>query len=287
VVRLSWPHSTQAGSGATVLRSAGRRGAAALGPVDEQCAAVFLEEHRDRPAASVAVVIAAYNEEDNVAQVVAAVPEVACGQPTEVIVVVDGATDNTAEAARRAGALVCEVPVNRGQGAALRLGYHLARQRGASIIATTDADGQWDPADIPKVVAPIVAGQADFVSASRRLGSTASTDWARNLGVVVFAALISLLTGQRVTDPSCGLRAMRAGVTAAVALDQPQYQASELLIGAAMAGYKLAEVPTAMPGRKSGTTKKGGNLVYGLRFGAVVLRTWWREWRRPVNTRRS
>lgn len=275
------------GSGATVLRAGGRRGAAGLSPLDLECAGDFLAAYNERPAQPLAVVIAAYNEQDNVAQVVSAVPKVACDLATEVIVVVDGATDKTAEVARQAGALVCDVPANRGQGAALRLGYHLARERGASIIATTDADGQWDPADIPRAVAPIVAGQADFVSASRRLGSTASTDRVRNLGVVVYGALISLLTGQKVTDPSCGLRAMRAGLTAAVVLDQPQYQASELLIGAAMAGYKLAEVPTDMPGRRSGATKKGGNFVYGLRFGAVVLRTWLRDVRRPVKTKRS
>lgn len=279
--------ASAAGSGATVLRAGGRRGAQALSPLDRDSAASFLEAYKDRPSQPLAVVIAAYNEEANVAQVVSAVPDVACSMPTEVIVVVDGASDNTAEVARQAGALVCDVGVNRGQGAALRLGYHLARERGASIIATTDADGQWDPADIPRVVQPIVDDEADFVSASRRLGSTASTDLARNLGVVVFGKLISLLTGQKVTDPSCGLRAMRAGVTSSVVLDQPQYQASELLIGAAMAGYKLAEVPTFTPGRRSGTTKKGGDFVYGLRFGAVVLRTWLRDIRRATNTQRS
>ena len=73
--------------------------------------------------------------------------------PTEVIVVVDGAKDATAERARAAGALVCDVPVNRGQGAALRLGYWLARARGAQVIATIDADGQYEPEELGRVVA--------------------------------------------------------------------------------------------------------------------------------------
>ena len=60
-------------------------------------------------------------------------PKELCGLTTEVIVVVDGARDATAEAAREAGALVCDVPVNRGQGAALRLGYHLARRTGGHV----------------------------------------------------------------------------------------------------------------------------------------------------------
>jgi hypothetical protein len=242
-----------------------RTGAAALGPLDLGQAAQFREAYSDRPAAPVAVVIAAYDE--------------LCGLRTEAIVVVDGARDATADAARNAGALVCDVPVNRGQGAALRLGYHLARERGATFIMTTDADGQYASGDMERALAPLVAGEADFVSGSRRLGSTNSRDRARNTGVVVFATLISVLVRHRVTDPSCGLRAMKAEVTGSVVLDQPQYQASELLIGAAMAGYRLGEVPIAMEARQSGKTKKGGNLLYGARFGSVVVGTWLREWR--------
>jgi glycosyltransferase involved in cell wall biosynthesis len=263
-----------------------RRGAGALSDLDLQQAAAFEAAYQDRLGAPVAVVIAAYNEEGSVGHVVDSVPKEVCGLQTEVIVVVDGAKDKTADEATAAGALVCDVPVNRGQGAALRLGYHLARERGASIIVTTDADAQYEPGDIAEVVGPIVADKADFVSGSRRLGSTTSADPVRNTGVVFFAALISALTRQKVTDPACGLRAMRAGVTASVVLDQPQYQASELLIGAAMAGYKLAEVPIAMKARRSGQTKKGGNLLYGLRFASVVLGTWLRDVRR-VKTKRS
>ena len=270
-----------------------RTGGSALSPVDLEQAAAFLQAYADRPTAPVALVIAAYNEEASVGGVVTAVPRELCGLQTEVIVVVDGARDATADAARKAGALVCDVPVNRGQGAALRLGYHLARERGATYIMTTDADGQYASGDMERVLAPVVAGEADFVSGSRRLGSTTSRDKARNTGVVVFASLISALVRHRVTDPSCGLRAMKADVTASVVLDQPQYQASELLIGVAMAGFRLAEVPIAMEARQSGKTKKGGNFLYGYRFGSVVVGTWWRESRarrgldRSTNTIRS
>jgi glycosyltransferase involved in cell wall biosynthesis len=249
----------------------------ALSALDYDAAQAFAKEHAGHPAAPLAVVIAAYNEEGSVANVVRSVPAQVCGQHTEVIVVVDGASDRTAELAAGAGALVCDVPVNRGQGAALRLGYYLARQRGARYIMTTDADGQYQSQDMEEVLAPLVAGEADFVSGSRRLGSTTSKDAVRNLGVVVFAAMISLLVHKRVTDPSCGLRAMRSDVTGHVSLEQPQYQASELLISTVMAGYRLKEVPIAMQARRSGRTKKGGNMLYGARFASVIARTWWRE----------
>jgi glycosyltransferase involved in cell wall biosynthesis len=260
---------------------------AELSPLDLRLADEFDRAYADRPFAPLAIVIAAYNEEHSVGHVVTALPAEVCGLATQVIVVNDGSSDATADAAGRAGALVCDAGVNRGQGAALRLGYHLARQRGAKYIMTTDADGQYLPEDMERVMAPLVSGEADFVSGSRRLGSTTSKDAVRNLGVVVFAALISLLVRQRVTDPSCGLRAMKAEVTGNVVLDQPQYQASELLISTAMGGYKLKEVPIAMKARRSGKTKKGGNLLYGWRFGSVVVGTWARERRRSTNTKRS
>lgn len=246
-------------------------------PVDVAAVARFDTEHPGLRLPPVAVVIAAYDEEDAVSDVVRGIPERIAGQPARVLVVVDGATDATAARAREAGALVCDVPVNRGQGAALRLGYLLARRGGAEFVATTDADGQYDPADLERVVAPLVDGRADFVSGSRVLGAAHTTDRTRALGVTVFAGLISVLTGQRITDPANGLRAMRVEVTGAVRLEQRQYQAAELLIGTLARGFRVAEVPTTMRERAAGTTKKGRNLLYGVRFGRVVVGTWWRE----------
>ena len=229
------------------------------------------------------------------AEVVAGIPAEAAGLRSEVIVVVDGARDATAARASDAGGLVCDVPVNRGQGAALRLGYWLARARGAQVIVTIDADGQYEAHEIARVIGPILDGRADFVSGSRRLGSELTTDATRHAGVIVFGALISLLIGQRITDPACGLRAMRSELTAAVTLEQPQYQASELMISAALNGFRLAEVPTTMRdrGRHATATKKGGNLGYGLRFARAAVQTWWRERtaarrrERPANTQCS
>jgi glycosyltransferase involved in cell wall biosynthesis len=240
----------------------------------------------------VSVVIAAYNEEGSVGQVVEGLPETVCGMATEVIVVADGCADATAKEADAAGALVCDVPVNRGQGAALRLGYRIAREGGARYIVTTDADGQYNPLEIESLLAPVVAGTADFVTGSRRMGSEETKDPIRRAGVRFFAALVSLLTGQRITDTTFGLRAMSAEVTGAVQLEQPQYQASELLIGVIAHGYRVLEVPATIHRRRVGESKKGqnpfyglhlpvvNNIFYGLRFTRVVLGTWWRERRR-------
>ncbi len=259
---------------------------ARLVPAERSAVDAFLAEHPAGAGAPIAVVIPAYNEEPTVAEVIREIPGEAAGQVTETIVVVDGAKDETAREARSAGALVCDVPVNRGQGAALKLGYWLARARGAQIIVTIDADGQYEAEEIGRVVEPILSGRADFVSGSRRLGSELTTDSTRHAGVIVFGLLISVLVRHRVTDPACGLRAMSAQVTADVVLEQPQYQASELQISAALHGYRLGEVPTTMRDRGDHATgtKKGGNFGYGVRFARAALRTWWRD-RNAARTR--
>jgi glycosyltransferase involved in cell wall biosynthesis len=240
----------------------------------------------------VAIVIAAYNEEGAIGPVIKELPALVCGLATIAVVVADGCKDGTVAEARDAGALVCDVPVNRGQGAALRLGYRLAREGGAAYIVTTDADGQYNPAEIERVLAPVVDGEADFVTGSRRLGSQETNDAIRRAGSWFFASTLSLLTGQRISDTTFGLRAMRSQVTGAVSLEQPQYQSSELLIGVITHGYKVAEVPATIHRRRVGESKKGhnplyhlhipgvNNLFYGIRFARVIYGTWWRERKR-------
>src|SRR5580700_4306739 len=216
--------------------------------VDDAAVAAFAESYGERATTlpPVAIVIAAYNEAGAIGPVIEELPAEVCGLATTVVVVADGCADGTAKEAMTAGAMVADVPVNRGQGAALRLGYRLAREGGAAYIVTTDADGQYNPAEIPGLLAPILDGRADFVTGSRTKGSEETTDPVRKLGVRVFALTISLLTGQRVSDPSFGLRAMRAEVTGSVLLAQPQYQAAELLIGVITHGYRIAEVPATI-----------------------------------------
>jgi glycosyltransferase involved in cell wall biosynthesis len=266
-----------------------------LAPEERDAATAFLATNPAGAGAPLAIVIPAYNEEPTVAEVIAEIPGEAAGLQTEVIVVVDGATDETAAEATRAGALICDVAVNRGQGAALKLGYWLARARGAQVICTIDADGQYDPDEIGSVVQPILDGNADFVSGSRRLGNELTTDRFRHAGVFVFGTMITVLIRHRITDPACGLRAMTPELTAAVTLEQPQYQASELMISAALNGYRLAEVPTTMRdrGQHATRTKKGPNFGYGVRFARAAVHTWRRDRNaartrlRPANTQRS
>lgn len=269
-------------SGDDVTEEALRR----LPPEEQGPARAFLAAHPAGTGAPIAVVIPAYNEEPTVASVIREIPATLAGQATEVIVVVDGSQDATAAVAASAGALVCDIPVNRGQGVVFKLGYWLARARGAQVIATIDADGQYEPLELELLVEPVLTGRADFVNGSRRLGTELTTDPVRHAGVIFFGGLVSVLLRQRITDPACGIRAMSAKVSESVTLQQTQYQSSELLIGTAMRGFRVIEVATTMRDRPDGATltKKGPNLLYGMRFARAVLGTWRRE-RNAARTR--
>jgi glycosyltransferase involved in cell wall biosynthesis len=252
-------------------------------PVEErEPVRAFFAANPAGEGAPIAVVIPAYNEEPTVADVVRGIPREIAGKAVEVIVVVDGSDDRTAEEARNAGALVCDIPINRGQGLIFMLGYWLAYKRGAEFIATTDADGQYDETEFDRVLEPIIAGRADFVNGSRRLGTELTTDPVRHAGVIFFGAYISLLLRQRITDPASGIRAFRTVVTRTVKLEQTQYQTSELLVATAMNGFRISEVATTMRDRPEGATltKKGPNLLYGLRFGRAITLTYLRELKR-------
>ncbi len=252
-------------------------------PVEEREAVrAFFNAYPAGEGAPIAVVIPAYNEEPTVASVVRGIPREIGGKPVEVIVVVDGSDDRTADEARSAGALVCDVPTNRGQGLIFMLGYWLADKRGAQFIATTDADGQYDESEFDRVLEPILSGRADFVNGSRRLGTELTTDPVRHAGVIFFGGLISVLLRQRITDPASGIRAFSIAVPRTVKLEQTQYQTSELLIATAMNGFRVVEVATTMRDRPDGATltKKGPNLLYGMRFARAIMMTYLRELKR-------
>jgi glycosyltransferase involved in cell wall biosynthesis len=259
-------------------------------PVEErEPARAFFAANPPGQGAPIAIVIPAYNEEPTVAQVVRGIPAEIAGRRTEVIVVNDGSADRTVEEATAAGALVCDIPVNRGQGLIFKLGYWLAYMRGAEVIATTDADAQYDESELDRLVEPILSGRTDFVNGSRRLGTELTTDPVRHAGVIFFGAFISLLLRHRITDPACGIRAFRTEVPMTVKLDQTQYQTSEMLVASVMNGFRVTEVATTMRDRPDGATltKKGPNLLYGMRFARAILVTWRRELKASRVRRRS
>ncbi|HEY1832091.1 MAG TPA: glycosyltransferase family 2 protein [Acidimicrobiales bacterium] len=223
--------------------------------------------------------ICAYEEEENIGDVLAKMPTVACGIPLTTLVVVDGGNDETDQISIETGAITFVLKENLGHGYALRVGYSLAVEFGAQYVVTLDADGQNDPGEIPEILQPLVEDEADFVVASRVLGQDTTTDKTRKAGVRVFSAILSFIGGTKLTDTSNGYRALRVKMLEDVVhrLVQVQYQTAELLIVCMKRGWRVTERPTVWFPRQHGTTKKGKNWLFGFRYTRVVLATWWRE----------
>jgi hypothetical protein len=218
----------------------------------------------------------AFNEAENVAAVIKQIPAMIEGHHVVPVVVSDGSTDGTAAVAREAGAYVAELPIRRGGGLALRVGYEIALQLGAQIVVTLDSDGQHLPEEIPIVIAPILAGEADYVNGSRLLGSFERESLVRHLGVHVFSRIITLLTGRRITDPSSGYRAARADLLERVVLKQDQFWSTEILIEALRHRARVVEVPVTFLARAGGESKKPKSFRYGWNFLKVIIQTWLR-----------
>jgi hypothetical protein len=227
------------------------------------------------PGDRLVVVVPAHDEAANIGPVLAAMPAIVAGLPVVTLVVDDASTDGTAEIARKEGALVARLPIRRGQGMALRVGYEIALRLGALVIASVDADGQHDPEELPIVVEPVVRGEADMAVGSRVLGEYEKEGHIRHLGVYVLSGMVSLLYGTRVTDVSSGLRATHADLMRRLQLEQDQYS-SEVLVEALRHKATVKEVPMTVRARASGESKKPSSLRYGWRFTKVMLQTWLR-----------
>jgi hypothetical protein len=224
----------------------------------------------------VAVVIPAYNEESSLAQVLTRIPERVCGAETAVLVVDVGSRDGTGDVARAHGAAVARHVINRGGGAALRTGYRLMADSGATVVVTLDADGQHLPEEMSRLVKPVLEGEVDVAHGSRILGHAEPNHYARELGIVFFNRLVSFITRTRVSDCSNGYRAVRADVLPQLVLRQEQFHTSEFMIEAIKRGIPAREVPVTVARRLHGHSKKPAVVRYGLGFANAIVRTWLR-----------
>jgi hypothetical protein len=224
----------------------------------------------------VAVVVPAYNEEENLGHVLARIPQEVCGRETAVLVVDDGSRDRTGDVAREHGVAVARHVINRGGGAALRTGYRLMADSGAEVVVTIDSDGQHLPSEMERLVGPVLSGEVDVAHGSRVLGEAEPNHRARELGIVFFNRLVSLITRTKVSDCSNGYRAVRASVLPQLVLRQEQFHTSEFLIEAIKRGIPAKEIPVTVASRLHGHSKKPAVVRYGLGFANAIVRTWLR-----------
>ncbi len=200
-------------------------------------------------------IVPAWNEEEVVGRVV---DEIRAFDPSADIVVVDDASrDGTAAVAQRHGATVLRLPFNVGIGGAVQTGIRYARDEGYDVAVRLDGDGQHDASEIEKLLAPIQAGDADLVIGSRFVdpGGTYRPPFARRIGIRIFARLVSVLGGQKVTDTTSGFIALdRAGIELFAAEYPHDYPEVEATLVALRSGLRLAQVQVEMRERQTGTS---------------------------------
>ena len=230
----------------------------------------------ERFRGKIAILIPAYNEAENIGVVLDQIPPAACGVRTEVLVVDDGSRDGTGDVAAEHGAAVARHVTNRGGGAALRTGYRLMVESGAEIVVTLDADGQHRPDEMERLVKPILDGEVEMAHGSRVLGHADRNHFARELGIVFFNRLVSIITRTHVTDCSNGYRAVRTKVLPQLVLRQEQFHTSEFMIEAIKRGIPAKEVPITVEQRLHGHSKKPAVFRYGMGFANAIVRTWLR-----------
>jgi glycosyltransferase involved in cell wall biosynthesis len=232
-----------------------------------------------RESVSVVVTIPALNEAATVGQVVKAIPRDIPGvKDVSVVVVNDGSTDDTAAVAAEAGAKVVSFSHNRGLGAAFGQGLQTALGLGADIIINMDADGQFNPEDIPKLLAPIIEGKADMVTASRFADPALvpTMPWIKKWGNRKAANLLNKLAQLDLHDVSCGFRAYsRDAALRATLLGRHTYT-HEVIMDLAFRGLRVTEVPVKVIGvRKVGKSRVAGNLwKYGWNSLLIILRAY-------------
>ena len=225
------------------------------------------------------VVIPALNEEATVGHVIRRVPlDIAGIAETLVVVVDDGSTDRTSEVSREAGARVVRHPEPQGVGSVFHRALDLVVEEAADVLVFIDADGQFNPRDIAKLVPPILDGRADCVTASRYHPDSPPMrqSLGRRLGNRGVARLVSILVGQRLYDVACGFRAYSAETAMHLNLTGRFTYTQEALLDISFKDGRVLEVPVRVRGtRKHGRSRVASSLfAYGRRAFMIMLRAY-------------
>lgn len=223
------------------------------------------------------VVVPALDEDKTIAQVIQKVPTSIPGiSDVAVIVIDDGSADNTASVSLEAGAHVVSHRKNLGVGAAFQTGIREALKAGADIIVNIDADGQFNPSDIPTLIKPVQQGKAEFVTATRFANPKYLPDMPpiKIWGNRWMVRIINFVTKKKFTDVSCGFRAYSREAALRLTLFGHFTYTQETFIDLAFKDVSMQEVPLQVRGeREHGHSRVASNLWrYGLKSAIIIFR---------------
>jgi glycosyltransferase involved in cell wall biosynthesis len=242
-------------------------------PASDRAGKTMIESTKSPSAGlRLVVILPALNEQATVGDVIRRIPSRIAGvADVRALVVDDGSSDATQAEAEAAGAKVVSHGRRRGVGAAFQTGIGQALEMGADLIVSIDADGQFDPATIPTLIAPVVAGDADFATASRFADPRLAPKMPpiKRWGNRMMSRLVSHLAGQRFHDVSCGMRCYnRAAALSLNAIAAFTYT-QEVFLNLAFKGLRIVEVPIPVEGvRRHGDSRVANNL---WRYGVNTL----------------
>jgi len=237
----------------------------------------------------IVAVVPAYNESGAIGGVV---DEIRSFDPAlDVVVVDDASTDETAAIAAAHGATVLRLPFNVGIGGAVQTGFRYALEHEYETAVRLDGDGQHDPRELPKLLAPLERGDANLVIGSRFVdpGGSYRPPFARRVGIRVFARLVSLLGGQRVTDTTSGFMALdRVGIALFAEEFPHDYPEVEATLVALRSGLRLAQVQVEMRERETGSSSITfvRSVYYLVKVTLALLVASLRRYRRLEGARR-
>jgi glycosyltransferase involved in cell wall biosynthesis len=200
------------------------------------------------------VIIPAYNEADTIGRVIEKTQHYF--PFADILVVNDGSTDSTSVISRGKGILVLDLPYNLGIGAAMQAGYKFAYRMDYDIAVQCDADGQHHPAQIKRLIDTLISNGADMVLGSRYLRKKRyKSEVFRRMGILIFSRVISVIVGQRLTDPTSGFRAVSRGVIKSFSMFYPgDYPEPEALVLLHRQGFTIREIYVNMSSRKGGNS---------------------------------
>ncbi len=226
---------------------------------------------------TLAVVIPALNEAKTIGSVIDRIPRDIVGiSDIKVVVVNDGSTDETPSIATQAGATVISHTRPMGVGYAFQQGLQKALELGADYIVNIDADGQFNPEDIPLLLSPIMNGDAQFATATRfaREEFMPTMPGIKLWGNKWMVRIINTITSKNFTDVSCGFRAYTREAALRLTLFGRFTYTQESFIDLAFKGISMTEVPLRVRGeREHGKSRVASNLWrYGIKSATIIFR---------------
>lgn len=219
------------------------------------------------------VMIPAYNEQGSVEKTVRDILNYA--PDFDYVVINDCSTDKTLEVCRKNGFHVVSLPVNLGIGGGVQTGYLYAFQNDYDIAVQFDGDGQHNARYLNEMADRLVRDNLDMVIGSRYIRKEGfQSSGLRRVGIRYFTALIRLVTGKKITDPTSGMRMAGRDVIEMYARNYPKdYPEPESVVAILKAGKKVDEIPVQMNAREEGVSsispKK--SVYYMIKVSLAIL----------------